>query len=919
MSIENADYDFNRIEKFWQNKWDAENTFHAEDFSKETPKGKYYILDMFPYPSGQGLHIGHPEGYTASDILARYKWANGFNVLHPMGWDAFGLPAEQYAVKTGTHPEITTATNIENFRKQIKSIGFAIDWQREINTTDPSYYRWTQWIFLQLFKRGLAYVDEKPVWWCPALGTVLANEEVIDGKSEVGKHPVERRKLRQWVLKITAYADRLLKDLETLDWPDSTKRLQENWIGRSEGAEVEFEIANSQAKGEKLKIFTTRPDTLYGVTYMVIAPEHPLVSKLTAPEKKAEVDAYIASIASKSDLDRTDLAKNKTGVFTGAYAINPVNNKEIPIWIADYVLMSYGTGAIMAVPAHDERDYDFAKTFDLPIIRVIDKKDSLGNDIPLPFTDVGKMVNSGEWDGTESAEGKRKITEMLEAKNIGKKSVNYKLRDWLFSRQRYWGEPFPIIWVEEADYIKASQNPIWKANMPEIPVSYIDSKGRKLCALPLRDEQLPLKLPEIKSYQPAGTGESPLANATEWLNVKININSGEIKSASDADICGGDWISGIRETNTMPQWAGSCWYYLRYCDPKGENAPIASDIEAYWQYPDFYIGGAEHAVLHLLYARFWHKVLYDCGVVKGNEPFKKLFHQGIILGQLEYTGFKASDGSWVSADTDTSAAQAVKIAEEDVEKIGSNFVLKADKNIRLEARCYKMSKSRGNVVNPDDIIANYGADSLRLYEMFLGPLEDQKPWNTSGIEGVSRFLKKVWREYVSKDGSLSSKISEKSSESPEFLKLLNETIKKVSEDIETLRFNTAISQMMILISAFQKAESISKDSAEKFIKLLAPFAPHIAEEIWQKLGNSTTVAKAKWPEVDTSKLIQDTVKMGVQVNGKLRGELEVSRNASKDEILEQAKNLEKVIPHLEGKKLVKEICVPGKIVNFVVA
>ncbi len=919
MTPDNGDYDFSKIEKFWQKKWDDEKTFHASDFCTTTPEGKYYILDMFPYPSGQGLHIGHPEGYTASDIIARYKWARGFNVLHPMGWDAFGLPAEQYAVKTGTHPAKTTAANIDNFRKQIKSIGFAIDWEREINTTDPKYFRWTQWIFLQLFKRGLAYVDEKPVWWCPALGTVLANEEVIDGKSEVGKHPVERRKLRQWVLRITAYADRLLEDLKDLDWPESTKRLQENWIGRSEGAEVEFEIADSDAKGKKLKIYTTRPDTLYGATYMVIAPEHPLLSSLTSPERKSEVEAYVASISSKSDLDRTDLAKEKTGVFTGAHAINPVNGKEIPIWAADYVLMSYGTGAIMAVPAHDERDYDFAKKFDLPIIRVIDKKDADGKEIPLPFCDEGKMINSGQWDGTPSKEGARKVTQMLESAKIGKSAVNYKLRDWLFSRQRYWGEPFPIIWVEESDYERAAKSPIWKANMPEVPVSYTAADGKRLCALPLPDCQLPLMLPEIKSYQPSGTGESPLANAGEWLNVEANLSTGEVKPRSDKTTSAGDWISGTRETNTMPQWAGSCWYYLRYCDPHCETAPISPELERYWQYPDFYIGGAEHAVLHLLYARFWHKVLFDCGVVKGNEPFKKLFHQGIILGQLEYTAYKSKDGKWISADADISAAEPVKIPEEQVEKSGTNFVLKSDKNIKLEARCYKMSKSRGNVVNPDDIIKKYGADALRLYEMFLGPLEDQKPWNTGGIEGVSRFLKKVWREYVGPDGALSKKISDSHKDSPEFLKLLNETIKKVGEDIENLRFNTAISQMMIMISAFQRAEGISRDSSEKFIKLLAPFAPHISEEIWSKLGHKGSVSKSPWPVFDPSKLVQNSVKMAVQVNGKLRGEIEIDRSTPPAEIISAAKSLEKVAPYLEGKRIVKEICVPGKIVNFVVA
>ena len=914
-----AEYEFNKIEKHWQDKWESEKTFRACGPTGKSGK-KYYILDMFPYPSGAGLHIGHPEGYTASDIIARYKRARGFDVLHPMGWDAFGLPAEQYAVKTGTHPAVTTAANIENFRRQIKSIGFAIDWDREINTTDPNYFKWTQWIFLRLFKKGLAYVDEKPVWWCPQLGTVLANEEVVDGKSEVGKFPVERRKLRQWVLKITAYADRLLEGLSKLDWPDSTKRLQANWIGRSEGAEVDFEIADSPAKGEKLRVFTTRPDTLYGATYMVIAPEHPLVEKLTSPENKAAVGEYIKSSASKSDLDRTDLAKNKTGVFTGAHAINPVNGRHIPIWVADYVLMSYGTGAIMAVPAHDERDYDFAIKYSLPIIRVIDKKDADGRDMPLPFTDVGLMINSGSWDGTPSDAGKIKITKMLEESGSGKKSVNYKLRDWLFSRQRYWGEPFPILWVSEQAYEAASKSPEWSANMPDVPVSYTSAEGKKLLALPLPDKALPLLLPEVKNYKPSGSGESPLAHADEWLNVKFNSKSAEILAANDPKASGPDWFEARRETNTMPQWAGSCWYYLRYCDPRNANAPISKEAEAYWGTPDFYIGGAEHAVLHLLYARFWHKVLFDCGVVSSDEPFKKLFHQGIILGQLEYTAYK-KDGKYVSADSINSATgiEAVKVDESDVEKSGNSFVLKSDKSIKVDARSYKMSKSRGNVVNPDEIIANYGADSLRMYEMFLGPLEDQKPWSTNGIEGVSRFLKKVWREYVdAESGELSAKISEKAKETPEFLKALNETIQKVGDDIENLRFNTAISQMMIFLSALQKAKSVSKESAEKFIKILAPFAPHICEELWSRLGYSQSVSSAPWPEVDSSKLVSDTFKMGVQVNGKIRGEIETPQDMPKGDIVATAKNLASVKPYIDGKTIVKEICVPGKIVNIVV-
>ena len=914
MATNNVDYDFTEIEKFWQKRWDEQKTFHAENSPRDGRK-KFYILDMFPYPSGAGLHIGHPEGYTASDILARYKWANGFNVLHPMGWDAFGLPAEQYAVKTGTHPAITTAANVDNFRRQIKSIGFAIDWQREINTTDPKYFKWTQWIFLQLFRMGLAYVDEKPVWWCPQLGTVLANEEVIDGKSEVGKFPVERRKLRQWVLKITAYADKLLDGLKNLDWPDSTKRLQTNWIGRSEGAEVDFEIADSAAKGKKLRVFTTRPDTLYGATYMVIAPEHPLVPELASPENKEAIEAYKKAIASKSDLDRTDLAKDKTGVFTGAHAINPITGKKIPIWIADYVLMSYGTGAIMAVPAHDERDYDFAKKYSLPIIRVIEKKDENGKDAELPFCDVGRMVNSGPFDGKNSSDVKREIVEMLESKSLGKKSVNYKLRDWLFSRQRYWGEPFPIVWVSKEAYQKAKNSQKFSKNLPKEPVCYTTPEGTVLYALPIPEEQLPLELPEVENYKPSGTGESPLANASDWLNVKINTATGEILPASDASANGADWMPGRRETNTMPQWAGSCWYYLRYCDPACDTAPISKEAEEYWQYPDFYIGGAEHAVLHLLYARFWHKVLFDCGIVNSPEPFKKLFHQGIILGQLEFTGYK-KDGKWIGADKADESCEQVKLSENDVEKSGAKFVLKADKSVVVDARSFKMSKSRGNVVNPDDIIKNYGADSLRMYEMFLGPLEDQKPWNTNGIEGVSRFLKKVWREFIGADGKISPKISG-DEDSPALLKALNETIKKVGADIETLRFNTAISQMMIFMGTFQKEKKVSKASAEKFIQLLAPFAPHMCEEIWDRLGNKGSVAKAGWPKVDESKLVESTVKIAVQVNGKLRGELVVDAGEPKESIVAKAKQIENVKNFLAGKTIVKEICVPGKIVNIV--
>ncbi|MEK9633572.1 MAG: leucine--tRNA ligase [Opitutae bacterium] len=679
MAEDEQEYDFSSIERKWQEFW--------EDGSD---KPKYYALDMFPYPSGAGLHIGHPEGYVASDILARYRKACGFNVLHPMGWDAFGLPAEQYAIKTGTHPSETTQANVDNFRRQIKSIGFAIDWDREINTTDPGYYKWTQWIFLKLFQRGLAYVDEKPVWWCPQLKAVLANEEVVDGKSEVGNHPVERRNLRQVVLRITAYAEKLLAGLDDLDWPDSTKRQQKAWIGRSEGAEVKFAIDGSN---EKLEVYTTRPDTLFGATYMVVAPEHPLLDKLVVEQKEQEVKAYVEAAAKKSDLDRTDLAKDKSGVFTGSYCINPVNGEKIPVWVADYVLISYGTGAIMAVPGHDERDFEFAEKFEIPINRVIARADGDEEKSVLPYSGPGIMVNSGEYDGMDANACKAKIISDLEAKNVGKGAVNYKLRDWIFSRQRYWGEPIPLVWVSLEDFEKAKvTDGAVKNLLPSSPVT-TQRDGETLYALPLPASELPLRLPEVENYQPSGTGESPLSTISEWLDVWFDLSSGQTISKSQDRPDGGNWISATRETNTMPQWAGSCWYHLRYLDPSNSEHPVAPEKEAYWGGPDFYIGGAEHAVLHLLYARFWHRFLHDEGVLSHPEPYKKLFHQGLILGE---------DGN-------------------------------------------KMSKSVGNVVNPDVVIEAYGADSLRLFEMFLGPLEAVKPLSEKGIEGVHRFLRKVHR------------------------------------------------------------------------------------------------------------------------------------------------------------------------------
>ena len=913
MATNCKDYNFTELETYWQQKWDAEKTFAAEDFSD---KSKYYILDMFPYPSGAGLHAGHAENYTASDILGRYKLARGFNVLHPMGWDAFGLPAEQYAIKTGTHPAETTQKNIDHFRNQTKKMGIAIDWDREINTTDPEYYKWTQWIFLQLFKHSLAFADHRPVNWCPHLGTVLANEEVIDGKSEVGGHPVERRNLKQWVLRITAYADKLLKGLDKVDWPDSTKIQQTNWIGRSVGAEVNFSV---KGLDEALTIYTTRPDTLFGATYMVVAPEHPLLDKLTVTDQKEAVEAYVAKAAAKSDLDRTDLAKDKTGVFTGSYAINPVNGKEVPIWVADYVLISYGTGAIMAVPAHDDRDFEFATAFELPIIRVIEKKDAEGNDVPLPFTDVGIMVNSGEFSGMDSADVKTKIIEKLEADKVGKAAVNYKLRDWLFSRQRYWGEPFPIVWVSEESYKKALEIKGTAANgSPEGGVCMENDEGVMEYAMPIAEASLPLRLPEIEDYNPSGTGESALANASEWVKVWFNLETGETVSQTEAKPEGQAWVAARRETNTMPQWAGSCWYYLRYCDPKNPEALIDPKIENYWGAPDFYIGGAEHAVLHLLYARFWHEFLNDIGVLSTEEPFKKLFHQGIILGEMEYVLFKDASGKPVSSKdvSDDFDGERVSLTETDVIKKGDAFFWKEDESIQLDARAYKMSKSRGNVVNPDDVIAKYGADTMRTYIMFMGPLEDSKPWSNSGIEGPSRFIRRFWRLMTDNSGALNPKITD-AADSKDILKVVHETIKKVSEDMESLGYNTAIAQMMILLKALTATDHFSTETAKTFTKLMAPFAPHMCEELWERLGETGCVAKAAWPEFDAKVLQSDEVKIGILINGKPRGEALVAKKATQDEVMEIAKSQERVLANLEGKTIRKVIYVPGKILNIV--
>lgn len=800
-------FNHNEIEKKWQTYWETNKTFKT---TEDKGKRKFYALDMFPYPSGAGLHVGHPEGYTATDILSRLKRMQGYNVLHPMGWDAFGLPAEQYALDTGNDPAEFTEKNINTFRRQIKSLGFSYDWDREINTTDPNYYKWTQWIFLQLFEKGLAYVDEVPVNWCPALGTVLANEEVIDGKSERGGHPVERRPMKQWMLKITAYADRLLEDLEEVDWPESIKDMQRNWIGRSEGAEVTFAI---DGHDETFTVFTTRPDTLFGATYAVLAPEHPFVDKITTAVQKEAVTAYIDKIKSKSDLERTDLAKEKTGVFTGAYAINPANGEKMPIWIADYVLMSYGTGAIMAVPAHDERDYEFAKTFGLPIVEVV-----AGGNIEIEaYAGEGEHVNSDFLNGLNKEEAITKMIEWLEEKGIGTKKVTYRLRDWLFSRQRYWGEPIPVIHWEDGT----------------------------TTAVPT--EELPLMLPKTTEIKPSGTGESPLANIDKWVNV-IDPATGK---------------KGRRETNTMPQWAGSCWYYLRYIDPTNDQALAAPEKLEEWLPVDIYIGGAEHAVLHLLYARFWHKFLYDIGVVHTKEPFQKLFNQGMILGENNE----------------------------------------------------KMSKSKGNVVNPDHIVDTHGADTLRLYEMFMGPLDASIAWSTNGLDGARRFLDRIWRLLVEENGSLSAKIQESDDQTLE--KVYHQTVKKVTEDYEGLRFNTAISQLMVFINEAYKATVLPKAYIEGFVKMLAPIAPHVAEELWEKLGHNETISYAAWPAFDEAKLVDDEVEIVVQVNGKVKAKLMVPKDVTREALEQIAMDEDKVKEQIDGKTVRKVIAVPGKLVNIV--
>ena len=805
-------YNHRVIEKKWQKYWDENKTFKTlDDHTKE----KFYALDMFPYPSGAGLHVGHPEGYTATDILSRYKRANGYNVLHPMGWDAFGLPAEQYALDTGNDPRDFTKTNIDTFRRQIKELGFSYDWDREVNTTDPNYYKWTQWIFKKLYEKGLAYVDEVPVNWCPALGTVLSNEEVIDGKSERGGHPVERRPMRQWVLKITDYAEKLLADLDILDWPESLKAMQRNWIGKSVGAEIDFKIEGTD---KVFTVFTTRADTVFGVSYCVLAPEHKLVEEIVTEGQRAAVEEYLDIVKRKSDLERTDLNKDKTGVFTGAYAINPVNGEKVELWIADYVLASYGTGAVMAVPAHDERDYEFATKFNLSIKAVIEDN----GEVVVPFYGDGKHINSDFINGLNNEEAIAKVIEFLEENKVGRSKVTYKLRDWLFSRQRYWGEPIPIIHWEDG-------------TMTTVP-----------------DSELPLLLPETDNIKPSGTGESPLANIEEWLNV-VDPETGK---------------KGKRETNTMPQWAGSCWYYLRYIDPHNDEMFADPEKLKYWLPVDVYIGGAEHAVLHLLYARFWHKVLYDLGLVPTREPFQKLFNQGMILAE-------GKDG-----------------------------------------RPEKMSKSKGNVVNPDDIIVSHGADTLRVYEMFMGPLDASIAWSENGLDGSRRFLDRVYRLFVDEEtGKVNDKVQDK--DNAELEVSYNYTVKKVSEDIEILGFNTAISQLMVFVNDCYKAEYIPRKYALGFIQLLAPFAPHLAEEMWEIYGNTESISYVPWPTFDESKLVSDTVEIVVQLMGKVKAKLDVKKDLTPAELEQIVLANEEVKELIEGKQVMKVIVVPGRLVNIV--
>jgi leucyl-tRNA synthetase len=856
--MEDFNYTPSVIEPKWQKRWADEHAFRTPSDPEELKsKPKYYVLDMFPYPSGAGLHVGHPEGYTATDVMARLKRMQGFNVLHPMGWDAFGLPGERAAVREGKHPSEITTRNIDNFRGQIQRLGFSYDWEREVATSHVDYYRWTQWIFLKLYEKGLAYEASEPVNWCPALGTVLANEEVKDGKYVETGDVVERRLMRQWMLKITAYAQRLLDDLDDLDWPESVKEMQRNWIGRSRGADVTFAI---DGHDRNFTVFTTRPDTLFGATYCVLAPEHPLVAEITTEDQRGDVDRYIASSAHKSDLDRTDLAKTKTGVFTGAHAINPVNGRKIPIWVADYVLMSYGTGAIMAVPGHDERDHEFARTFDLPIIEVVS-----GGAKPIEeeaFTDCndGVMVNSSgdqglDLNGLKVPEAINTTIAWLGEKGLGAEKIQYRLRDWLFSRQRYWGEPFPIVHTDDGEVV----------------------------ALP--EEALPIELPQIDQYRPTEDGRPPLARADEdWLRVQLP---------------DGRW--GTRETNTMPQWAGSCWYYLRYLDPTNTVEAWSQEVENYWMPVDLYVGGVEHAVLHLLYARFWHKVLFDCGLVHTREPFQKLFNQGMILAY----SYRDQAGKYYHPD--------------EVEEKDGEFFAKTT-GVPVESQIEKMSKSKLNVVNPDDVINAYGADAMRLYELFMGPLEVQKPWQMKGVEGVNRFLHRVWRLVVdSKTGELNTRITDEAANSNEELnRVLHKTIKKVTSDTESLQMNTAIAQMMIFVNEATTSETLPREILSAFLRILGPYAPHLSEELWARLGNEGLLAHAPWPSHDEELCQDDLISIVVQVNGKKREELQVPKDTPKDDLERLALASDKVRKFMEGKEPKRVIVVPGRLVNVVV-
>lgn len=846
-------YPFSEIEPKWQKFWDENKTFKVTEDEKYPKEKRMYVLDMFPYPSAAGLHVGHPEGYTATDIYCRYLRMNGYNVLHPMGYDAFGLPAENYAIKTGTHPKITTNENIKHFTQQIKSLGFSYDWDRCVSTCEPEYYKWTQWIFLQLYKKGLAYEAQTPINWCPSCLTGLANEEVKEGRCERCGSQVTHKTIRQWILKITDYADRLDKDLDSLDWPESVKLMQHNWIGKSTGAEVTFTVADKDGKPteKNLTVYTTRCDTLFGATYMVVSPEHKIVPEITTPEQKQAVEAYIEAAAKKSDLERTDLNKDKTGVFSGSYAINPVNGKLIPIWIADYVLISYGTGAIMAVPAHDTRDWDFAKKFNLPIIEVLKSEVDVQKQA---WTEDGIHVNSEFLNGLNKKDAIEKMLEFLEERKIGKKAVNYKLRDWVFSRQRYWGEPIPLI--------------------------HCPSCG----TVPVPEEELPLRLPDVKSYQPTGTGESPLAAIDSWVNCKC-------------PKCGGN---AKRETNTMPQWGGSCWYYLRYLDPHNDKKFCSPEAEKYWMPVNLYIGGAEHAVLHLLYARFWHKVLYDLGVVSTKEPFQRLVNQGMITS----FAFQRANKTLVPVD--------------EVEKRDDGNFYEKKTGEKLEQIVAKMSKSLKNVVNPDDEVREYGADSVRMYEMFMGPLTMSKPWSTQGIVGIHRFLEKVWAisEKPLSDIDISGKLSDEKLVSAR--KTFAQTIKKVTADTATLNFNTAISQMMIFINEISKLDSVPKAMWQDFVKILSPYAPHLGEELWQKLGNKGSIAYVQWPAVNEDFAKDEEKTIVVMINGKLRGKFKAEPGASDETLRKEAESNEDAKKFLEGKTIVKCVIVKDKLVNFVV-